>query len=259
MSAPKLKNTMTEEFPDLSRELVAWGLTAYEATVYLYLLTRTSPTGGSKIAVGAGLHRPYVYMALPSLIQQGLVVEIAHGKQSKYKAMPPSFLEKLEAKRVVETSLLSRSLERIAKIDFEQDAELFIGREAVVKHQLEWVRNAPQGVTQYLLGGSGRMLKEVFGDDYEENACLQGSKGFETFYISGEEEKGIFVDYGIHKVKLHQRTLSIIPELLPTIAIRGDTVEIHSYFNPPIMYSIKSRDVAEKFKQFFMGLWEMAK
>lgn len=249
---------MEKEFPELYEKLTTWGLTKYESAVYLYLLTKTTLTGGSKIAVGAGLHRPYVYMALPKLIGYGLVIEVAQGKQSKYKAMPPSQLEKIEMKRIAETSELSRSLEKIAKVSFDQDAEMYIGSEAIIKHQMEWVRQAPKGMTQYLLGGSAKAMKEMFKHDLRENARIQGEKGFTFYYLCNEEEKQLFDEYHKSNVKSYIRSMAIIPEFLPTIAIRGDTVEIHSYFNPPIMYVIKSHDVAEKFKQFFMGLWEMS-
>lgn len=246
-----------QEHPHHYERLIAWGLTKYEALIYLYLLTQTIPKGGTKIALGTKLHRPYVYAALPRLISLSLVVEVAHGKQSRYKAMPPAQLEKLEMKRVMETGELSEALEKIAKITYEQDAELFIGREAIVRHQLEWVRQAPVGMTQYLLGGSGKAMRELFDDALYENTQLQGEKKFITYYLCSEGEKTLYKEYHESGVALHLKSLPIIPEMLPTIAIRGEVVEIHSYFNPPIMHVIKSREVAEKFKTFFLGLWEM--
>ncbi|MCX6756537.1 MAG: hypothetical protein NTW35_00040 [Candidatus Nomurabacteria bacterium] len=249
---------MEVEFPELFEKLTGWGLTKYETSVYLYLLGKSVPSGGSKIAIGAKLHRPYVYTALPRLIELSLVVEIANGKQSKYKAMPPSQLEKLEMKRVVETSELTEALNKISKISYDQDAEVYIGKEAIIKHQLEWARQAPKGMTQYLLGGSAKAMQKMFEHDLHENARIQGEKGFTFYYLCNEEEKHLYDEYSKNNVKFHIRSMNIIPELLPTIAIRGDVVEIHSYFNPPIMYVIKSKDVAEKFKVFFLGLWDMA-
>ena len=250
--------TQAELFPELRERLTAWGLTQNESAVYLYLLTRTQPTGGSKIALGAKLHRPYVYASLPKLIDLSLVVEVSYGKQSRYKALPPAQLEKLALKKVGETNDLARSLERITKINFEQDAEIFIGKEAIIRHQLDWVKNAPKNTVQYLLGGNGAVLKEIFGDDLEENARRQAEKGFITYYLSTEKELAVMDTYHQNKVKLLHRSLPFIPDMLPTIAIRNNVVEIHSYFNPPIVYIIKSKDVADKFKQFFMGLWDMA-
>ena len=250
--------TSSQHFQELQEKLTAWGLTPNESAVYIYLLTRTQPTGGSKIAIGAGLHRPYVYAALPKLTELLLVVEVAYGKQFRYKALPPAQLVKLTLKKIAETNTLARSLERIAKINYEQDAELFIGKEAIIRHQLEWVSEAPKNTVQYLLGGNGSILKEVFGEDLDENARRQAEKGFTTYYLSTESELQEMGTYHKNKVKLFHRTLPFIPDMLPTIAIRDHVVEIHSYFNPPIVYVIKSKDAAEKFKEFFLGLWEMA-
>ena len=247
------------DFPELHEKLIAWGLTKYEAAIYIYLLTRTTPTGGSKIAIGANLHRPYVYASLPRLIELSLVVEVAHGKQSKYRAMPPAQLEKIELKRAVETTDLIQSLSKMSKISYEQDAELFIGRDAIVKHQLAWVRSSKPNTEQFLLSGSGNAMRNIFGEDIVENTKLQAAKHFTSYLLCNVEEKNSFDHYHKSGVLLHIRSMPIIPEMFPTIAIRGDVVEVQSYFNPPVMYVIKSKDVAEKFKTFFLGLWEMAK
>ena len=249
---------MAQEFPELYAKLIAWGLNKHEASVYLYLLTRSAPSGGSKIALGAKLHRPYVYASLPRLIALSLVVEVAHGKQSRYKAMPPSQLEKIEMKRVLDTGELVESLKRITKITHEQDTEVFVGRDAVVKHQFDWVKKAKRGTEQYLLGGNGRALVDLFGSDLALNAELQAEKDFVTYYLSTPAEFALMNVYHKKKVKLYHRSLSFIPDMLPTIAVREDVVEIHSYFNPPTVHVIKSKDVAEKFKIFFLGLWNMA-
>lgn len=246
------------EFPDLYQKLTTWGLGKYETAVYLFLLTKNTSVGGSVIARDTGLHRPYVYAALPKLLALSLIIKVTRGKQSRYKAAPPSQLEKVEMQRVVETNELIQRLAKISKVSYEQDAEIFIGREAIIKHQLDWVKSAKTGTEQYLLGGSGKAMRELFGSDLRHNARLQGEKKFVTYYLCGEDEKKLFGDYTTHNVTLHLRSMPIIPDMLPTIAIRGDTVEIHSYFNPPIMYAIKSLPVAEKFKVFFLGLWDMA-
>lgn len=255
---PKDGNGIQTEFPDLYQKLIDWGLNKHETAVYLFLLTKNSPVGGSVIARDAGLHRPYVYAALPKLLALSLIAKVTRGKQSRYKAAPPSQLEKVEMQRVVETNELIQNLSKISKVSYEQDAEVFIGREAIIKHQIDWVKSAKTGTEQYLLGGSGKAMRELFGNDLRHNTRLQGEKKFVTYYICGEDEKKLFGDYTTHNVTLHIRSLSIIPDMLPTIAIRGDVVEIHSYFNPPIMYVIKSPSVAEKFRFFFLGLWEMA-
>ena len=38
-----------------------------------------------------------------------------------------------------------------------------------------------------------------------------------------------------------------------------DTVSFYSFLNPPLVYVVKSKEVAQNYKAFFMMLWEMAK
>lgn len=235
-----------------------FGLSESETAVYIALLEAGRELGGSEIAQRAAIPRQYVYAALPSLREKGLVIEIPKGKQSRYRAAPEIEIEKIAKRKLVAAETLVRELGTISRIGHEQDAEVFIGKEAILRHQLDWVKHAPVGTEQYLLGGSGQAMRELFGSELRHNTRLQGKKKFTTLYLCGREEEKLFHDYTEHGVNLRIRSLSIIPDLLPTIAIRGDTVEIHSYFNPPIMYVIKSQPVAEKFKTFFLGLWEMA-
>jgi sugar-specific transcriptional regulator TrmB len=91
------KKPPKEEQP-LIDQLAAWGLSRAEAEVYVYLLQKAAPSGGSKIAIGTGLHRQYVYVALEKLINTGLVEAVSFGKHKKYKARSPLEIDKITRK-----------------------------------------------------------------------------------------------------------------------------------------------------------------
>ena len=73
----------TNENQHLLDDLISWGLSKIEAEVYLFLLQKTGESGGSKIALGTGLHRQYVYIGLQGLIEKSLVDPVQFLKQKK--------------------------------------------------------------------------------------------------------------------------------------------------------------------------------
>ncbi|MBP9760085.1 MAG: hypothetical protein KBD24_01825, partial [Candidatus Pacebacteria bacterium] len=77
-----------------------FGLSENEALIYTYLLERGTAVGGSNIGYGTGLHRQYVYVALKTLGELGLVESVSHGKQNRYKAIAPSQVEKIAKRRL---------------------------------------------------------------------------------------------------------------------------------------------------------------
>jgi sugar-specific transcriptional regulator TrmB len=248
---------MTIQNLNLTTELSSLGLSLHSAAVYIYLLERTSAIGSSKIASGTGLHRTYIYKALEDLLSLKLIETIGRGKWSNYKALPPSKLLKIQEEKEKTTRDIVEKLQRISKLSYEQEAKLIIGREAIIKYQKEYVENAKQGSVQYLIGGSGQSMKNLYAEDLENNIEHQSRKKFKTLYICPASEEKLFSDYGKIGVNLKIKTMNIIPEMFPTIAIRDNTVEIHSYFNSPTLYIVESKEVAEKFKIFFMGLWNI--
>ncbi len=241
--------------------LVSFGLSGNEARVYVYLLGRGTEAGGSKIALGAKIHRQYVYIALHRLIEMGLVDEIRYGKHGKYKARPPVQLEKIAKKKMVEAEEIVSELQKFSKVGHEQDFEIIQGISAMQDYEVERVASIPEGTEQYFIGGASQGFFDMMAGSYEqEYAPIANRKKLKSYYIGYKEEYNVAENAQVLKRQHFEfRWLPKFPKGVVNIMIMNDTVSFYTFVNPPILYVVKSKIVADNFKQFFMMLWDMAK
>ena len=136
--------------------LLNLGLSSNEAKIYLYLLERGEPVGGTKIASGTGIHRQYVYIILPKLIQQGLVEEVITGKRAKYVALNPNKLTKIARAKVYEAEAVAEELVLLSKVGHQQESEVLFGVRELIEHEYEFEVGADFEETQYVIGGNAQ-------------------------------------------------------------------------------------------------------
>jgi sugar-specific transcriptional regulator TrmB len=246
------------EVNPLLERLILFGFSHAEASVYLYLLQKGIETGGSKIALGTGLHRQYVYLALPRLIDDGLVEEVAHGKQAKYKARPPHELEKIGRKKALYASDLARDLNVVSAIGNDQTFEVVQGVRAIQEHEVSLVTNAdPSSWECYIIGGGTAGYSRVMGDFLEEYLEQMRVKKLPIRYIGSSNEIPFYRDYVGRFENQEYRFMDKLPEGVTHLVVRQDSVSFYSFLTPPLVYIVKSPQVAENYKKFFMMLWEM--
>ncbi|MEK7145069.1 MAG: helix-turn-helix domain-containing protein [Patescibacteria group bacterium] len=239
-------------------ELESFGLSENEARVYVYLLERGVEVGGSKIAVGAKLHRQYVYTALPELLSLGLIEEVSHGKQSKYKARPPSELEKVARRRLLQTGDLVQDLNRISTVGHEQDFEMYVGDRAIQQYEHDWIKSVKEPQEQYILGGNLAGFAKLMGESLDDYLLSEKRKFTKTYYIGNTHERDLYKQkYGSNS-DMETRFFETLPEGATHMVVRKDSVSFFSFLRPSLLYVIKSPVVAEDYKQFFMMLWDMA-
>ncbi len=248
----------TKEEQPLVSQLAAWGLSRAEAEVYLYLLQKTGESGGSKIALGAGLHRQYVYIALEKLLAVGLVEAIPFGKHKKYKARSPFEIEKITRKRSIEASDLVRELDKVSAIHNDQDFEVLQGVEQIRQFEMDYAESAEPGEEQFIIGGYSRGFQEVMGDSLEEYLHTELERGIRVFYLGNEDERDLYKKYIGVSTNQEYRFMKELPKGVTHLVVRKDSVSFFSFLTPPLVYVIKSKAVAENYKQFFMMLWNMA-
>lgn len=257
MNAKQNLRKENQETNPLKDRLVSFGFTSAEATIYLYLLQKGVETGGTKIAVGTQLHRQYVYMALPRLIADGLVEEVAHGKQAKYKARPPYELEKIGRKKALYASDLARDLDKISAIGNDQTFEVIQGVKAIQQYETELVARADNTWECYIIGGGSVGYSKVMEDILDEHLAEMKKKKLSVKYIGCIDEKPFYNEYIGRFENQEYRFMEKLPKGVTHLVVRKDTVSFYSFLTPPLVYVVKSEQVAENYKQFFMMLWEM--
>jgi sugar-specific transcriptional regulator TrmB len=255
------KNQLSKEIPEnpLRERLVAFGLSQVEASIYLYLLEKGRETGGSKIAIGTGLHRQYVYLALPKLIEAGLVEEVPHGKQAKYKARAPQVIETLGRKKALEASDLARELNLVSNIGNEQDFEVIQGKRAIQQYEMDLVAQADDSWECYIIGGGSVGYSEVMGENLESHLDEMKQKKLPVRYIGSVSERPFYQDYIGRFENQEFRFLDKLPEGVTHLVVRQDSVSFYSFLNPPLVYVVKSKQIADNYRAFFNMLWDMAK
>lgn len=254
--AEKPKKKSLTRHPRGVSMLKDFGLTENEALVYTYLLERGVEIGGSKIAIGAGLHRQYVYLSMEKLIESGLVETVDHGKQKKYKAVAPNQIEKIAKRKIVEAEDIVRELNTFSAVGNEQDFEILQGDRAIQRYEMEYAERADVGGEEYIIGGSSKGFEITMGDLLDEYIDIKNKKQMRVLYIGGTggEETERYKD----QKYFEPRFLRGLPQKITHMCIRQEEVLFFSFLNPPLLYVLKSKTVMEDYKNFFMMLWNMA-
>lgn len=251
LSKKEVENPYIEKLADL-------GFSKAEALIYVYLLEKGTETGVSKIAVGISMHRQQVYITLPLLVEAGIVEEIKEGKISKYKARPPHILERVVRRKMSVAEDLAQELQKISKIDDEQDFEVIVGVKAFQDYEIERAKSMKEGEEQYIIGTDKDEYLEVMSEVYKSKyAPILEKKKIITYYLAPkpQEWRANLMD---EKQEFNLRVLKNLTTGPLSTMIQGDSLIFYVNVKPATIYVIKSKKVAEGYKQFFMMLWEMA-
>lgn len=250
---------MTNKNP-LVTQLEGLGLTENDAKVYVYLLERGLPFGGSKIAAALGLHRQYVHYSLQKLLEQGLIEEIPFGVRKKYKALPPQYLTHLAKKNLASAERVAKELDLISAVGAEQDFEVYRGTKQVLDFELKLVDSLKENEVQYIIGGGAETFVNFFSDEYEPISEIAHSKRLRSKYVGAPCDlkwlEGRVA--GVFGKDFEYRILPALPQTIVQTVVRFDTVTLYTLGNPALVYFIKSKAVAADYKKFFDMLWEMA-
>jgi sugar-specific transcriptional regulator TrmB len=239
--------------------LVAFGLSEQAAAIYLKLLNKAAPLGGSELAASTGLKRQYVYAALPRLIELGLVEEVPRGKYHHYTARPPAELEKIGRRRAVDASDLAHDLNEVSNIGNQQDFEVIQGTKAIRRYEMDYALQAPDGSEEFIIGGASVGFSGMMSETLEAYLLEKRRRGIKVKYIGSADEAEPFRAHAGKYKNQEYRFLKDLPKGMIHTVIRHDSVCIFSFLNPPLLYVMKSRDVAENYGRFFQMLWATAK
>lgn len=247
-----------KEENQLLNKLISFGFSAGEAKTYLYLLEMGREMGGSKIAIGTGLHRQYVYLALPKLLSSGLIEEVFHGKQAKYKAKSPQVIEILGRKKALLAGDLARELNLISNVGNEQEFEVLQGKRAIQEYELQYVVRAGAEEEECIIGGASVLYAELMDEVLDDYLLTKEKNKTKVKYLGTDDEIPFYEQYIGKFENQEYRFLNKLPKGKTHMLVRNETVSFFSFLNPPLVYIVKSKQVAENYKAFFMMLWEMA-
>ncbi len=251
------KSVLTE-YERAAAMLQDFGLSESETAVYIALLEAGRELGGSDIAKKAFIPRQYVYTALPMLRERGLVVEIPHGKQSRYKAVSQGEIEKIAKRKLVEAEKLVQELSTFSRLGYEQDFEVIQGEQAIRRYELHMVESLEEGDAEYIIGGASDGFTKTMGPLLKRYLNEKKKKNIGVKYIGSPNEEPYYKQFiGLYQNQEY-RFMKQLPQGVAHMVVRKDSVSFYSFLNPPLIYVIKSPVVAKNYEQFFLMLWEMA-
>lgn len=235
------------------------GLTKGEIRVYLSLLHLGQTTSGPVIAESE-ISSSKVYEILEKLMHKGLVSSITKNKTRYFQATSPAKIKDYVAfqeqqilmqKKEVEKHL-PELMELYREQRIQQNAELFIGTSAIKAMLWDIIEDSKKGETYLFFGGSGKEYEEVLEKLYRKYATYRYEKGLRVQGIAHESLRKILVCNLHYTIKFTQ---------FPTpsnISIFKDRVAIISWSKSPIGILIKSKAIANQFREFFENIWNIA-
>lgn len=245
------------------------GLTKGEIKVFTALIDLGSTTAGA-IIKNTGLQRSAVYFCLDSLIRKGLVSYIIKNNRKYFEANKPESLSELLKERKKEIEKQEKELKKFIPVLFEkkkliekeQEAKVYEGWKGVLNAFFDALEPLKKGDEAYAFsptadygGANSKQVRRLITRVRLERA----RKKIKLRMIMCEDLK---TTLGKDQEKTPQTEVRYLPkrEINPAVVnIYGDTTLIALWAKVPLAFSIKNKDTASSFKNYFELLWKQAK
>lgn len=236
------------------------GLTGNEIKVYKSLLKIGLTTTGP-ITKFSGIHKSRVYEALERLVEKGLVSYKIQSNKKYYSAQnPETLLEFLDEKKNKVEDILP-ILKSMQNEDLEQDdATVFEGYNGVKSVLRNFLKDAKKGDEQLVFGARSGM--DIDPDFWEFFFKYYGKRreevGLGLRIIYNEDLRGTIHVENHKKMKLTEVRFS--NQKTPAgINVCNNSTAIFVWKKKPVVFVIRSKEVADSFREYFEVLWAVAK
>lgn len=228
------------------------GLTNAEIKVYLTVLelglTKVGP-----VIEKSGLQSSVVHNSIHKLIEKGLINYIKKGKIKYYNATDPRHLIKfIDEKRENFEKILPELLAKQKIAKEKNEAEVYTGFKGIMALLLEMIKETAKGDEFLFFSGDIEPMNKEIQDFYKRYDPKRKEKGLNVKGIVPEKLAPLFEDRIKNKLMQVKFTNNILP---PNMGICKNKVALLSWGDKPIGYLIESKQMAERYKEFFNALW----
>ena len=234
------------------QSLINLGLTEGEAKVYLALLKLGSSTVGP-IVKEANIAYSNIYEILNRLLEKGLISFIIKEKTKHFQASQPSqlyeYLEKKESELKEEKFTLKKlipELEKLKSLKENQEAEIFLGFKGLktaYERLTEEYKKEKKELLFFYVEKNNKKAEEFYQRRYSK---------FKEIRVKGIADKEFKKSEFIKKTNFSMKYVNFpIPG---NIDIYKDRVLIISWGATPIGILITSRDISQKFREYFYSI-----
>ncbi len=240
----------------MKEKLIKLGLTPNEAAVYLALLELGESASGD-IIKKVNKHRSIVYEALDKLKKKELISESVKKGKKFFKISNPEILIQQIKNKLHLTEKLAKQIKEKSKARAPM-VTIYEGKEGWQTAYRRITKKLKKGDKVYALGAGGDKWVEAMGDFFVkyENFCQQNN--IQIIMLAYQWQKKEII---AHQSQLI-RKVRYLPKkfMVPSnTEIFSDRIFIQIYTTPLILIEIKSKEVADGYRQHFQVLWELAK
>jgi len=242
---------------NIIEDLAHLGVDEKSARVYVFLLQK-GDTSAITISKQLDLHRQFIYNALASLKEKGLVVHIK-GIRSKWRAQHPRAFIALAEEQELRAKKVTETLAALKGKGAEQEFSVTEGSKGFQQGIIESIRRTPEGATVRLICGEWYRYYDLAGEHiHTQWDEIRLAKNI-TFRIIGPKSLAKGMQEAVETRGLTEyRILENLDTNLVNTVIYHDTVDFDIYGDPHLTFSIKNPAVAESQKRFFDTLWELS-
>ena len=226
------------------------GLTNGEIKIYLALLDLGSSTAGG-IIKKSGLQNSVFHFCVNRIIEKGLISYTKKGKVRIYHGADPENLIiylKDKEKEIEEILPHLKSRQNIRKEN--QESEVFEGIRGVITLLNTLIEDAKQGDEFLFFSADLGEKNEEVQKFYERYDWKRRSKSLVVKGISTKALKNLFSKRKYLKMKYADFPIPA------NTGICNDKMALISWGEKPTGILIKSKNIVEKQKEFFYGIWE---
>jgi hypothetical protein len=132
------------------------------------------------------------------------------------------------------------------------------GTRAIQQYERNLVARADSTWECHIIGGATAGYSAILGDMLDEHLDEMREKQLSVKYIGSDDERPFYKQYVGTFTNQEFRFLKKLPKGITHLVVRQDSVSFYTFLNPPLAYVVKSKVIAQNYKDFFMMLWEMA-
>jgi HTH-type transcriptional regulator, sugar sensing transcriptional regulator len=249
----------------MQKLLESLGLTQGEADIYLTLLKLGNTTTGAIIRE-SHVSRSKVYEVLDRLFKKGLVTKMIHNNVQHFEATTPQRLldmldivqSDLDCKRKGTLDLIPRLLALQQSHLEKQEARIYVGLGGWKSLYAEILENLQCGDEYLAFGiGSKELRNKSVQLFFRQFHMKRAKKGVKARLIMHPKTRPLMREYFSDLKLLQYRFLDTS---FPTnINVHGNSVVTLVWDLHPVAFLIQSKQVATKYRSYFVSLWKEAK
>lgn len=240
---------------NILKSLNELGLNDKESEVYMTLLQQ-GEMSAVKLGKLSDLHRQFIYNALESLREKGLVLRFGTPTRALWRAQTPRKFIALAEEQELKATKVSEQLLALMHHKKGQEFEVGEGTASFRIRSIENIRKAPPHSTVLMICGEWQKYFELAGERmHTEWERTRLGKDIHFRVIGPSSLRREMSKEAGERALTEYRIFPDLEMNLVNTIIYDNQVDFDIYGDPHLTFSIKNQDVAESQKRFFDALW----